>query len=339
MPVCVFCLQAFAPHHEPQHDIRFEKAFFEGQHLESISYGINIAIFALNIYFLILKPTKDATNTRKRWGFVAYLVFLLAASTINAASGIKYTELLWIDNRDFPGGPIAFSKHLYSNPMRLLGDAAYIAASFLSGGLLLWRCFIFYKGTRWLLSLLTLAFVVSTALSIVAIYGAAHSTFSDTQFISETLLVLAVPAWSLSIVCNVVLSMLLVYRLLSHRQSMSQVFGTMAPNSKLYVDLSAIFVESAALNMITSLIHVITFATSSNAHFLILGILVQVEAIAPQLVLLRVALRGFVESSIVSGSPNTRSDTHISFTHQRNMAQLTQDLESSPSEYGQTINA
>ena len=58
---------------------------------------------------------------------------------------------------------------------------------------------------------------------------------------------------------------------------MTKVFGRLAPNSKLYADLAMIFVESAALNVITSIIHVITFATNSNAHFRIVGVLVQTE--------------------------------------------------------------
>ena len=43
---------------------------------------------------------------------------------------------MWIDERDIEGGPPAWIKNHYNNPMETLADSSYIIANFLADGAL-----------------------------------------------------------------------------------------------------------------------------------------------------------------------------------------------------------
>ena len=65
------------------------------------------------------------------FGFV-----LFAVNTVGTAAGMKWVELIWIDNRGFPGGPAAFIMNDFSNSMNILSFAAYVVGNILTDLLL-----------------------------------------------------------------------------------------------------------------------------------------------------------------------------------------------------------
>ncbi|KIJ56266.1 hypothetical protein M422DRAFT_239480 [Sphaerobolus stellatus SS14] len=306
--------------------LSLQRSFFIGQHLESIAYGelpnhhilplkatqssfyligINLAIFTIVIYFMIFKKPTGTASDITPWGFLFYLFLLLITSSINAAAGIRFAQLAWIEHQD---SPIQFfNENLNTNSVQILGNTSYILAAILAGGLLLWRCSIFYRGMRWLLCLISLGFMATTVLSLVALYESTRPSSTASRF-APTFMNTVIPSWSLSLVSNLVLSLLIVARLLWHRRNLSKAFGSGTSHATPYSNLAAIFIESAALYVVTSLIHLIMFSRGNDAHFLIFGTLVQVEVMAPQLILLRIALGRSSEPL-----SEQRFSTHLSF--------------------------
>ncbi|KAF8513555.1 hypothetical protein BU17DRAFT_53155 [Hysterangium stoloniferum] len=84
-----------------------------------------------------------------------------------------------------------------------------------------------------------------------------------------------IPYWCLSIVFNVLVSMMICGHLLWHRHTVAKVLGK--SHTTLYATLSAMFIESAALYVVVGIIHVVLFAGESSFHNLILGVMAQVE--------------------------------------------------------------
>jgi len=58
--------------------------------------------------------TRRAEITDIRLALIFYIVITFALGTISTGVNIKYTEMIWINLRDAPGGPIALIK----NPCR-----------------------------------------------------------------------------------------------------------------------------------------------------------------------------------------------------------------------------
>ena len=65
---------------------------------------------------------------------------LFAMGTVNLACNTKMTELMFIDNRGYPGGPNGWFIAYYSEGVNTAGNVAYSVANFLADGLLVCLC-------------------------------------------------------------------------------------------------------------------------------------------------------------------------------------------------------
>ncbi|KAF8524351.1 hypothetical protein BU17DRAFT_84944 [Hysterangium stoloniferum] len=94
-----------------------------------------------------------------------------------------------------------------------------------------------------------------------------------------------------------VVSLCFLHRSLPHLSPQTSLTGVRQSSSTflkshttLYTTLSAMLIESAALYVVIGIIHVVLFSRESSFHNLILGVMAQVECIAPDLIILRVAV-------------------------------------------------
>ena len=76
------------------------------------------------------------------------------------------------------------------------------------------------------------------------------------------------PYWAISIATNTILTIAIIVRLVMARKQLKTVMGI--EHALEYTSLIAIFVESASLYTITSLIYLVAFAVNSNVQNLIL---------------------------------------------------------------------
>ena len=56
--------------------------------------------------------------------------------TLNLACNTRITQLEFIDNRNYPGGPNAWLFTFYSDGVNTTGNVSYVIANFLADGLL-----------------------------------------------------------------------------------------------------------------------------------------------------------------------------------------------------------
>jgi hypothetical protein len=53
---------------------------------------------------------------------LAYVVLMLALATVALSSHLNYVLQLFVDNRNFPGGPLAYDMKFYSARVNIAGD-------------------------------------------------------------------------------------------------------------------------------------------------------------------------------------------------------------------------
>jgi len=150
-----------ADFNESSGDLWLERALFDGQHLESVFYGFHLAIFLITVYTLSMKAANGKMHTHMKLRLFMYIVLLFVACTINAATGIKAAEEVWIDYREEPGGPPELIKHTFNRGIPVATMASGLVAYFLGGCLLIWRCFVIWGGSHWILFLTKVPFAVS----------------------------------------------------------------------------------------------------------------------------------------------------------------------------------
>ncbi|EIM85267.1 uncharacterized protein STEHIDRAFT_157908 [Stereum hirsutum FP-91666 SS1] len=261
---------------------------FAGVFVGGVAYGIHTAVFAAATYFII-----SAYKALKRlpWSFLIFIFSLFTLGTIDIACNTKFGDMMWIDDRNIPGGPNAWLEAGYSTPVNVLGSASYIFSNFLADAMIIYRLWVIWSYNWYIIIIPILSFLASTALSILTIYETAQPGASLWSHIT---LGFSVPYWSLSIALNILVTLAIVYRLVAMKRRIGRLLSP--AHSRMYTSLSSMVIESAALYSITGMIFIICYARSSSVQNIVLPILGQVMCIAPELIILRVA-RGRAWSS------------------------------------------
>lgn len=194
--------------------------------------------------------------------------------------------MLWIDDRNYPGGPVQYQNQLFSNYVQLLLSSSYNVMTFMADGLLVYRCYLMYSGSgaRWIAVLPFLLYLPSTATSIIMLYQASRP---QSNVWAQTAANYGIIFWSLSSTLNVLASILIVGRIYFLKKQLNDTLGP--DHAKAYTSASAMFLESAALYAITSIIFVGTYARDNWFQNIIVPVLGQITCIAPLLIILRVA--------------------------------------------------
>lgn len=99
------------------------------------SLGVHIAVFFICVYYLVTERKKNC------WKWLAYIAVLFSMATVNICLNMHFSEMAWIDDRDYPGGPLAFLLEQQSDSMNTVGNSVSFVATFLADGLLV--CYLF----------------------------------------------------------------------------------------------------------------------------------------------------------------------------------------------------
>ncbi|KAI0649025.1 hypothetical protein C8Q79DRAFT_488197 [Trametes meyenii] len=275
----------YSPPGESATDIWFEQSNLVGAVLGGVAYGAHVIICADCVYHIVPRKNCAKRKSTLRSGLLLVYVFaLFALGTINFAGNTRITQLMFIDNRAYPGGPNAWFKANYNNVNVTDGNAAYIIANFMADGLLLWRTYVVWDSLLVVIFPL-LVFLASTAMSILTLF---QSSRPDADLWSQTTVQFSVPYFSISIGLNIMLTLLLVIRLLCMSSYIGRTIGP--AHGKTYISVAAMLLESATPYAVTGLIFIITYARNSNVQNLVLPVLSQVMCINPEIIIMRVAM-------------------------------------------------
>jgi len=240
------------------------------------------------------------------WKYLGlYILILTAGNTVFTATNWKFTQVLFIEYRNYPGGPLAFFSEQFQFWANTVSNSAYVFCNFLVDGLVLYRCWAIWNHNYFVIALPALWFLVTTVLSALTTYQSAkpNSAFNAAD------VVIAVPYWSLTVAFNIVLTLLIVGRLFHMRAKLRGVLGDQ--HTRTYTSIAAMIYESAALYSFTGIAFIVAFARNSPALYVILPFLGEVMCIAPLLIILRVALgRSFssqTNAGVAQGSNSWRA--------------------------------
>ncbi|EJD37909.1 hypothetical protein AURDEDRAFT_173048 [Auricularia subglabra TFB-10046 SS5] len=312
--------QGYLPVEETPAELYIERTNFNALPLEGYLCGIEFVLTVIALHYLVTgKPWRKV-----EWGMVIYTMLLFTGSTIYMAAGSQWAENMFINDRNYPGGPVGYYVAAYNTPLIVVGNAAYIFNSFLSDGLLMYRTWIVYDRNWLIVAFPLLTFAGSTAMSILATYQLAQPT---AQFFSHTGLSLTLPYFSLSIALNLILTLMIATKLLLARRHLMSILGK--EHAQIYVGVVAMMVrrvlwtvhlvdqrvqvESAALYAVFSVMFIATYPLNNSLFNDCLAIQAQIMCIAPLLIMIRVA-RGRAYSQEAIASLQT-SKVQLEFVH------------------------
>ncbi|EPQ55666.1 hypothetical protein GLOTRDRAFT_10171, partial [Gloeophyllum trabeum ATCC 11539] len=212
------------------------------------------------------------------------VMFILG--TLYFASATRTNEMEFIENRNYPGGPVAWASAAFSIPINLLGVIVYVLANWLADGLMLWRCTVVWSGRFiwFIMSVPFLVYLTSIAMGILLMFDESRPGASIWQA-SSVNIVLAY--YSTSLALNIFLTILILVRLLLHRRAVINALGR--SHSAQYTSTAAMLVESAALYAICSILFLVPYVVNHPLQGIFMQVLSQVQIIAPLLIIYRVA--------------------------------------------------
>ncbi|KAJ7152020.1 hypothetical protein C8R46DRAFT_483241 [Mycena filopes] len=279
----------------------YEQSTYVSTHLASMGFGIHMIVFFTVTYYTW---RMRASIQPRVWVF--WLVFntlLFALGTINLACSIRFNENAWVNDRAYPGGPISYLLEQQSVPFLTLGNVASILASFMSDGLLLYRAGVLWHFAWYIIIPPALFFVACIILSIMVVIQLALPTVSLPE--------LSLAVWIVLMLLPIWLTLLIAGRILYHRRAMIDALGP--EYAKAYTSVSAIVVESALPFCIISIVLLGLFGNNNTAQNLFVPLLVQVECIAPELIILRVVLGRSWTRGTMSGEDSTGTLSNLHF--------------------------
>jgi len=269
----------YAPN-ESAADIFIERTNFVGAVLAGWAHGIYCVLYFMCLYYFM----HGKTWRKAPWGLIAYVTSLMTCATVFVGANTKWAEEMFIDDRNYPGGPIGFYLLDYTTQMIVLGNVAYLLLNFLSDACILYRCYLIWNFNWVVMILPTLMFLGSTAMSVLTVWQNAQP---GAQFFSTISASFALPWSSLTSSLNIILTLMIVARLMYARSKLVAVLGKQ--HAKLYTSIAAMVVESSSIYGSMSLAFIVCYALGSSFVNVVLPLLSLSMAISPTLILLRVA--------------------------------------------------
>ncbi|TFK71054.1 hypothetical protein BDN72DRAFT_895911 [Pluteus cervinus] len=266
----------------PSPNLPLERSFYIGNMFGGLMFGIQTWIAFQSIYLLRKFPSQDRRTKVAYITFTTVLLLLLCMSYVaNALMG----EFMWIERRSSPGGPVAWYLEHSSIWFNVLGTSTDVTANLMGDSFLLYRCYVMWSDRLWVLILPALLLLASNTLAIISVV---QSALPGSSFLARPTINFAVPWISLACAFNASVTALIAGRIIYMQKLMSRSISQEL--KKTYTTVIAILVESALPFTVLGIALAVLLGVDSPGTLSLSIIWGSYVGIAPQLIILRVAM-------------------------------------------------
>lgn len=300
-----------------------EKLYVAGTFMSAIFYGFTIALF-FRCMGALLNPA-NRTRGGVKWAFVAHAVAMFLCVTANAITNLDGQSISYIDNRAFPGndelppGPFTYELLIYSSPISVISFLVYFLGQWLADGLLLYRCWVIYAMSHWVIILPCLMYLATFVMGILFMY---YTFRPNRNFYSNTPIVaIGTSYYSISFSLSIILTLMIIVRLIQYSRNFQSAVGSRAGVGGVYKAVVTALIESYAIYVINFIVFMGTWGTNSSFQLVFSSLLGYTQVIAPFLIILRVANRTAITSEF-----GTSRNFGVGSIHFRNRGESTGDV-------------
>ncbi|PPR06694.1 hypothetical protein CVT24_013027 [Panaeolus cyanescens] len=256
--------------------------------INAVTYGVALTLYILCMYALYHQLSSGRQKRQAIFNTV-YITVLFATGTVYLAVNSRETQLAFVNNRNFPGGPSAYSVYTYSSPLNIGGAVAFFLTTWMNDALLVWRLSVLYRRAPFstpIVSFVVIAYLATFAMGMVTLIEAVSP--------NQTLWVpISVPFarayYSLTVAFTIVITGLMVTRILLTRRAFIKATGHKGHGAE-YVSIAAMIIESSALYTIWGIIFLGLYIADHPVQYVFLSSLSEVQIIAPLLIMYRVSM-------------------------------------------------
>lgn len=252
---------------------------------ESIYIALVILAVVYGVYCISTYTLLTRTNLTHslRLFYVFFGSILLVLNTLYFQSLPLMGQTMWLTDRSKDGGPFNyFSAHQTTARYMLLGNAAQNIAFFLADSLLIYRCYIIFGSRIWVIVLPALCNLgtIATSMSTIPIglQSNADSPLERGMNAASIILTMIVNVMAISMI-----SFKILWVLRKTRKGTSEMM------KRMYINVIAILVESAAPGAILGVISTVLLLSGSPFWNFFVIVWSAYMAIFPQLIIYRIA--------------------------------------------------
>jgi len=257
--------------------------------------GVTLVLYLLSMQALALR-------NRREWFLPLFSTCIFVVGTMYLIGSMFIGCKIFIDDRNIEGGPSQALVDIYWEPIVVMADVSFPLQSWLTDGLIIFRCFVIYSYNYWVILFPSFLLVGSLGLGIALNTELSRPGVGFWAKISKDL---ALPWFSCSIALNIVVTFLIVFRLLWHRKMIISALG--AQHANQYVSISAMLIESATLSATCSIIFLILYARGNAVSTVFQDLVSYCQISASLLIILRVA-KGHAWSGATTATTRPLSD-------------------------------
>lgn len=119
---------SWAPN-ETSATIYAEETWLQGNLLSNIAYGVELTLFVM--CFTILVRQLNRFNYKRQMFLLIFISVIFVLGTVFMGAQAKFTQMAFIEYRNFPGGPSAYENAEYSVPVDEIANVCFIVGNWL----------------------------------------------------------------------------------------------------------------------------------------------------------------------------------------------------------------
>ncbi|KAI8980558.1 hypothetical protein BD414DRAFT_516300 [Trametes punicea] len=270
---------------EDEHTINLERYFVAGDFVAGTGYGVHLVLWTSCALYL----WKQRHRGWKTMFLLAYITLLLIVETMFSIVQARTVQVIYIENRNYPGGPWAYFLQTQNLAINVIFYATLFVLTFLCDTLMLWRSFIIWtasgRTTAYLVNLFP--FIMLTASFVMGTLWTLQSSHPGLSLYSKQPMAYGTAYYTLSLGVNIILTVLIIGRLLMYRRT--HLAHLPPAHAQQYLSLATLVIESAALYSVFAIAFLVSYAIDAPINQLWLGFASAAQPIAAYLIIYRVA--------------------------------------------------
>ncbi|KAF8873472.1 hypothetical protein BD779DRAFT_1451849 [Infundibulicybe gibba] len=271
---------------EPSSAVTLERYFLATDYVSGIGYGAQGVLYITCVLFLWRQRKMQHTYTL----MLAYMTLLFLISSIAQVAQAHRTQLVFVENRNFPGGAWVYYEQSLGGVVSMVGLAANMGLLFLTElFMVLWRCWVVWfsigRNAAYLVIVLPLLMlIVALTTGILFLFTLAHPA---SRIGGSRTLAWGSAYYTLMFSSNIVVTTLIIARLIAHRRRIQTSLAL--THAEAYTSLITMAIESAALFSIIGLACLITYGVGSPVNAPFVSASISAQQISGYLLIVRLA--------------------------------------------------
>ncbi|KAH8093852.1 hypothetical protein BXZ70DRAFT_1010179 [Cristinia sonorae] len=271
-------------------------------YLAAITYGLYIAV----LYAAIANSIKSKKRSNLLW--IPFLGGLFSLCTVSLACFVNFNEQAWIDQRNYPNGPLYFLYEQRHIPVSIAAVVASVLVQALAQGFLVYRCQAIFKKLLWITLPLGVWVVINLVLSILWAVNMSTSRVTFRVGTSEWPLFFSHPAVDVSMAFNAFVPALLLVGVAMQVRKVPTSFPGHVRSK--FVRPDAVLVESALFFGIMSFVFVVLDGMEITGSRLFYPMLIQLMGVSVTLIVLRIVQGWTWDAGVIHRTPTDYEHSH-----------------------------